>query len=83
MSRPSANHLAQSHPGAAAIASTGGLCHRTSGGRDRRQSHRLDLDVDACLIGVHFQEHVADAQGRALGMGAYDFDLLHGDQYPG
>ena len=46
-------------------------------GRDRRQGHRLDLDVDARLIGVHLQEHVADAQGRALGMGDDDLDLIH------
>jgi hypothetical protein len=30
------------------------------------------------LIGVHLQEHVADAQGRALGMGDNDFDFIHG-----
>jgi hypothetical protein len=47
-------------------------------GRDRRQGHRFDLDVDARLIGVHLQEHVADAQGRALGMGDDHFDLIHG-----
>ncbi|GAA1200398.1 hypothetical protein GCM10009578_046760 [Streptomyces rhizosphaericus] len=50
--------------------------------RDRRQDHRLDLDVDARLIGVHLQEHVTDAQGRALGMGDDDLDLIHGGQYP-
>ena len=34
--------------------------------RDRRPSHRLDLDVGARLISVDLQEHVADAQGRAV-----------------
>ena len=38
-------------------------------GRDRRHSHRLDLDVGARLISVDLQEHVADPQGRALVMG--------------
>jgi hypothetical protein len=47
-------------------------------GRDRRQGHRLDLDVYARLIGVHLQEHVTDAQGRALGMSDDHFDLIHG-----
>lgn len=51
--------------------------------RDRRQGHRLDLDVDARLICVHLQEHVADAQGRALGMADDDLGLIHGGQYPG
>ncbi|WP_446216264.1 hypothetical protein [Micromonospora sp. IBHARD004] len=46
-------------------------------GRDRRHSHRLDLDVGAGLISVDLQEHVADAQGRALVMGDDDLDLLH------
>ena len=50
-------------------------------GRDRRQGHRLDLDVDARLIGVDLQEHVADAQGRALGMGDDDLDLIHAGHY--
>jgi hypothetical protein len=44
---------------------------------DRRQSHRLDLDVGASLISVDLQEHVADAQGRALVVGDDDLDLLH------
>jgi hypothetical protein len=39
--------------------------------------HRLDLDVGAPLISVDLQEHVADAQGRALVMGDDDLDLLH------
>jgi hypothetical protein len=47
--------------------------------RDRRPSHRLDLDVGACLIGVDPQEHITDAQGRALGTGDDDLDLLHVD----
>src|SRR5215468_1295128 len=45
--------------------------------RDRRHGHRLDLDIGARLIGVDLQEHVADAQGRALGVGDDDLDLLH------
>jgi hypothetical protein len=65
-------------PGAAAIASTGGFVPQDLRGRDRRQGHRLDLDVDARLIGVHLQEHIADGQGRALGMGDDNFDLIHG-----
>ena len=47
-------------------------------GRDRRHSHRLDLDVGARLISVDLQEHVADAQGRALVMGHDDLDVFHG-----
>jgi hypothetical protein len=35
-------------------------------GRDRRDGHGRDLDVGAGLISVDLQEHVADAQGRAL-----------------
>ena len=46
-------------------------------GRDRRHRHRLDLDVGAPLISIDLQEHVADAQGRALAMGDDDLDLLH------
>ena len=45
--------------------------------RDRRHGHRLDLDVGARLISVDLQEHVTDAQGRALVMGDDDLDLLH------
>jgi hypothetical protein len=41
----------------------------TSQRRDRRHGHRLDLDVGAPLIRVDLQEHVLDAQGRALAMG--------------
>src|SRR5262249_5395058 len=51
--------------------------------RDRRQRHRLDLDVGARLIGVDLQEHVADAQGRALVMGDDDLDLFHVGHYRG
>jgi hypothetical protein len=51
--------------------------------RDRRPSHRLDLDVGARLISVDLQEHVADAQGRALVMGDDDLYLLHVGQYRG
>ncbi len=50
-------------------------------GRDRRHSQRLDLDVGARLITVDLQEHVADAQGRALVMGDDDLDLLHVGHY--
>jgi hypothetical protein len=46
-------------------------------GRDGCHRHRLDLDVSARLIGVDFQEHVADPQGRALAMGDDNLDLLH------
>jgi hypothetical protein len=46
--------------------------------RDRRHTHRLDLDVGARLISVDLQEHVADAQGRALVMGHDDLDVFHG-----
>ena len=51
--------------------------------RDRRQRHRLDLDVGARLISVDLQEHVADAQGRALVMGDDDLDLFHVGHYRG
>jgi hypothetical protein len=44
--------------------------------RDGRQGDRLDLDVEAHLIGVDLQEDVADAQGHALGMGDGNVDLL-------
>jgi hypothetical protein len=37
----------------------------------------IDLDVGTPLIGVDLQEHVADAQRRALVMGHDDLDLLH------
>jgi hypothetical protein len=47
-------------------------------GRDRRHSHCLDLDVGARLISVDLQEHVADAQGRALVMRHDDLDVFHG-----
>jgi hypothetical protein len=52
-------------------------------GRDRRQRHRLDLDVGERLIRVDLQEHVTDAQGRALGMGHNDLDLPHVGDYCG
>jgi hypothetical protein len=51
--------------------------------RDRRHGHRLDLDVGARLISVDLQEHVADAQGRALVMGDDDLDLSHVGHYRG
>ncbi len=46
-------------------------------GRDGRHRHRRDLAVGAGLIGVDLQEHVPDAQGRALTMGDDNLDLLH------
>jgi hypothetical protein len=52
-------------------------------GRDRRQGHRLDLDVDARLIGVDLQEHVADAQGRALGWATTTSTSSTGGHYRG
>ena len=52
-------------------------------GRDRRQSHRLDLDIGTRLISVDLEEHVTDAQGRALLMGDDDLDLLHVGDYRG
>jgi hypothetical protein len=70
-------------PGRAASASTGGFRHKTLRSRDRRHGHRLDLDVGARLISVDLQEHVADAQGRALVMGDDDLDLLHVGHYRG
>jgi hypothetical protein len=51
--------------------------------RDRRHTHRLDLDVGARLIRVDLQEHVVDAQGRALVMGDDDLDLAHVGHYRG
>jgi hypothetical protein len=51
--------------------------------RDRRQGHRLDLDVGTRLITVDLQEHVTDAQGRALAMGDDDLDLFQAGQYRG
>jgi hypothetical protein len=44
---------------------------------DGRHGHRRDLDVGAPLIGVDLEEHVADAQGRALVVGHDDLDLRH------
>jgi hypothetical protein len=41
----------------------------------------IELDVGARLIGVDLQEHVAEAQRRALGMGDDDLDLLHAGHY--
>jgi hypothetical protein len=52
------------------------LRHGTSGS-DGRQPHRLAFDIDARLIAVDLQEHVADAQSRALVMGDDDRDLFH------
>jgi hypothetical protein len=54
-----------------------GSPRRPSAVPDRRHRHRLDLDVGAGLVSVDLQEHVADAQGRALVMRDDDLDLLH------
>jgi hypothetical protein len=51
--------------------------------RDRRQSHRLDLDLGARLIGVDLQEHLADTQGRPLVMGDDDLNFFHVGHYRG
>ena len=64
-------------PGSSGEREHGRLPPQDLRGRDRRHRHRLDLDVGAGLIGVDLQEHVADAQGRALAMGDDDLDLLH------
>jgi len=50
---------------------------QTSGVGDRCPRHDLDLSVDARLIRVDLQEHIADAQGHALRMRDNDFDLPH------
>lgn len=54
---------------------------RDFGGRGRGSRHRLDLDVGARLITVDLQEHVPDAQRRALAVGDDDLHLLHVGQY--
>jgi len=41
------------------------------------------LDVGAPLIRIDLQEHVVDAQGRALVMGDDDLDLAHVGHYRG
>jgi hypothetical protein len=51
-------------------------------GRKGCQRHRRDLAVGAGLIGVDLEEHVADAQGRALTMGDDNLDL-HAGHYCG
>jgi hypothetical protein len=48
-------------------------------GRDWRPGHRLDLDVAAGLVGVDLQEHIADAQGRAVAVGDDNLDRIHVD----
>ncbi len=68
----------QRRPGERGDREHGRLAPQNLRGRDRREGHRLDLGVDARLIGVHLQEHVTDAQSRTLGMGDDDFDLIHG-----
>jgi len=45
--------------------------------RDWRHCHCSHLDVGTGLIGVDLQEHVADAQGRAVAMGDDDLDRIH------
>ena len=64
-------------PGRAASATTGRLAPKDLGGRERDHRHRLDLNICAGRISVDLQEHVADAQGRALAMGDDDLDLVH------
>jgi hypothetical protein len=45
--------------------------------RDRRHPHRLDLDVGSRLVRVDLQEHLTDAEGRAVVVGDDDLDLIH------
>ena len=45
--------------------------------RDRRHPHRLDLDVGPRLVSVDLQEHLADAERRAVVVGDDDLDLIH------
>src|SRR6202011_3622260 len=47
------------------------------GGGDRCPRHDVDLSVDARLICVDLQEHIADAQPHALRTRGNDFDLPH------
>ena len=49
----------------------------------RRQGHGLELQVGAGLVSVDLQEHVTDAQGRALAMGNDDLHFVHVRNYPG
>jgi len=44
---------------------------------DRHHGHRGDLTLGARRVGVDLQEHVADAQRRALAVGDDDLDLWH------
>ena len=60
-----------------------GLPRQDLRSRDRRHSHRLDLDVGPRLVGVDLQEHVADTQGRPFVMGDDDLDLFHIGDYRG
>jgi hypothetical protein len=46
-------------------------------GRDRCHRHRRNLDVGAGLIDVDLQEHVTDAQGRAVAMSDDNLDRIH------
>jgi hypothetical protein len=70
-------------PGRGAEGEHGRLPPQDLRSRDRRHRHRLDLDVDTRLINVDLQEHVADAQRRALAMGDDDLDLVHVGHYRG
>ena len=53
------------------------LAPKDLGGGDRCLRHDLDLSVDARLICVDLQEHIADAQRHALRMRDNDLDLPH------
>ena len=53
------------------------LAPKDFGGGDRCPRHDLDLSIDARLIGVDLQEHIANAQRHALRMLDNDFDLRH------
>jgi len=71
--------LAQSAATAAAMA-IDAKGQTTSGHLRRVQAFAVGL---ADLIGVDLQEHVADAQGRALVMGDDNLDLLHFSHHRG
>jgi hypothetical protein len=80
---PRLANAAKRHPREGGDREHGRLAPQDLWSRDRCQGRRLNLDIDARLIGVDLQEHVADAQGRTLGMRDDDLDLFHADQYHG
>jgi hypothetical protein len=55
----------------------GRLAPQDRRGRYRRHGHRPHLDVGVRRVAVDLQEHVADAQRRALAVGDDDFNLFH------